>query len=180
VVGGEIAAWEHLPELDLTARVILEAMRLYPPSWIIPRMATRETRLGGHVIPAGTVMLYSQYVLHHHPGSFDEPDRFDPYRWPSRVPKINGVDRRKGHPMAPVRHAYVPFGGGATKCIGDQFATAEAVLALASIVARWKPTLSDPQLPVEPSARTVLALRSLPVRLTARRVAVPDGAARSR
>jgi cytochrome P450 len=81
VLGGEVAGWEHLPELKLTGRVIQEAMRMYPPSWLLPRTATRETRLGGHVVPAGTTVLISQYMLQHDPSVFPEPERFDPDRW---------------------------------------------------------------------------------------------------
>jgi len=160
VLDGEIADWAKLPELDLTARVIKEAMRLYPPSWMITRAATRETRLGGHVVPAGTLVMLSQYVLHHDPSIFPEPDRFDPDRW---------LVRGRSAPVPAVeRRAYVPFGGGPTKCLGEQFATAEAVIALASILSRWTPELRDPRAAQKPDTRLVLLPRSLPVRLTSR------------
>ncbi|HEY3869959.1 MAG TPA: cytochrome P450 [Actinocrinis sp.] len=158
VLGGEIAQWEHLPELDLTARAIQEALRLYPPSWLIQRTTTRETRLGGRLIPAGTSILVSQYLLHHDPALFPDPERFDPYRWPSRG----------GAVPAETRRAYMPFGGGPTKCLGEQFATAEATLALASILTRWTLDLRDPQGASKPDSRLVLLPRRLPVRLTAR------------
>jgi cytochrome P450 len=159
VLGGEVAGWEQLPELELTGRVILEAMRMYPPSWLLPRTATHETRLGGRVIPAGTILLVSEYVLHHDPAVFPEPDRFDPDRWTAHG--------RSTSPHA--RRAYMPFGAGPTKCLGEQFATAEATLALASILARWTPRLDDPRAALKPDTRLVLLPRRLPVRLTARR-----------
>ena len=159
VLGGEVAGWKQLPELELTARVVLEAMRLYPPSWLLPRTATRETRLGGSVVPAGTILLVSEYVLHHDPAVFPEPERFDPDRWTEHG--------RSTSPHA--RRAYMPFGAGPTKCLGEQFATAEATLALASILARWTPELRDPKAALKPDTRLVLLPRRLPVRLTARR-----------
>ena len=158
VLGGGAAGWEQLPELELTARVILETMRMYPPSWLIPRTATRETKLGGQVVPAGTTLLVSEYVLHHDPAVFPEPDRFDPDRWTAHG--------RSTSPHA--RRAYMPFGAGQTKCLGEQFATAEATLALASILARWKPELRIPPAALKPDTRVVLLPRSLPVRMTAR------------
>jgi cytochrome P450 len=158
VLGGGIAAWEHLPELELTGRVLQEAMRMYPPSWLLTRTATRETRLGGHRIPAGTMVLVSQYLLQHDPGVFPEPDRFDPDRW---------LGRGRSLP-ATARQAYVPFGSGPTKCLGEQFATAEAVLALASLLTRWKLDLRDPSAARDPDCRLVLLPRRLPVRVTRR------------
>ena len=158
VLHGEVAGWEQVPELELTARVVLEAMRMYPPSWLLPRTATRETKLGGRVIPAGTILLVSEYVLHHDPAVFPEPDRFDPDRWTAHG--------RSTSPHA--RRAYMPFGAGPTKCLGEQFATAEATLALASILARWTPELPDPKAALKPDTRLVLLPRRLPVRLISR------------
>lgn len=157
VLAGELASWERLPELDLTARVVQEALRLYPPSWIIPRTTSREVTLGAHVLPTGTTVLVSEYLLHHDPAFFPEPKRFDPDRWIERAPA-----------SAIARRAYFPFGGGPTKCLGEQFASAEAVLALASILARWRPALQDPAATARPDTRLVLLPRGLRVRLTAR------------
>lgn len=158
VLGGEIASWEQLPELELTARVILETMRVYPPSWLIPRTATRETQLGGRVIPVGTTLLVSEYVLHHDPSVFPEPDRFDPDRWTAHGQSASPVARR----------AYMPFGAGQTKCLGEHFAIAEATIALASILAQWTPELRVPRKALKPDTRVVLLPRCLPVRLTRR------------
>lgn len=158
VLGGTVAHWDRLPELGLITRVIQEALRIYPPSWLVARTTTREVALGGHRVPAGTLILVSQYVLHHLPDIFPEPHRFDPDRW---------LAARPG-PDPAVRHAYVPFGAGPTKCLGEQFASAEAVLALASILTRWKLELCDPRAAQKPDSRLVLLPRALPVRLTSR------------
>jgi pentalenene oxygenase len=149
VLAGRAVDWADLPKLELTGRVILESMRLYPPSWVLLRSVTTDTRLGGHLLRAGTVVVFSPYVLHRHPGFFARPERFEPERWSAVV----------------ARHAYVPFGGGATKCVGEQFALAEATVALASILGGWTPSLVDPDAPPATSVRAVLAPRRLPVRL---------------
>lgn len=164
VLGGAVADWEHLPELELTARVIKEALRMYPPSWLLPRTATRSVQLGEHVIAAGTMVLVSQYLLHRDPAVFADPDRFDPGRW--LTPGRSAAESAPASALA--RHAYVPFGGGPTKCLGEQFATAEAVLALASILTRWTPRLLDSRSARKPDCRLVMLPRHLPVRLTAR------------
>ena len=183
VLGGAVAGWEHLPQLDLTGRVIQEALRMYPPSWLLPRTAARETRLGGHAIPAGTTLLLSQYLLHRDPDVFPEPGCFDPDRWLRRTgpaaaavpaPASATATCPADNATAPattsatVRRAYLPFGGGPTKCLGEQFASAEAVLALASILARWTPELRDARAAEKPDCRLVLLPRHLPVRLVAR------------
>jgi cytochrome P450 len=64
------------------------------------------------------------YLLHHHGGLFDDPGRFDPDRWD---------DRRTAAPHG----AFVPFGGGPRRCIGDQFGMTTATLSLAAVTARW-------------------------------------------
>jgi cytochrome P450 len=119
------ATYADLPRLELTSAIITETLRLRPPGWIFTRTTAREAELGGYRLPAGSTVLYSQYLAHHRPDSFPDPERFDPDRW------------RDGWPAAPPPGAFVPFGGGARKCIGDTFATMEATLALATIAARW-------------------------------------------
>lgn len=170
VLGGAVAGWAHLPDLELTARVIKEALRLYPPSWLLPRTATREARLGAHVVPAGTMVLVSQYLLHRDPDVFADPDRFDPGRWlaPGRFAAESAPPATRPRSSSKSHHAYVPFGGGPTKCLGEQFATAEAVLALASVLARWTPQLLDSRAARKPDCRLVMLPRHLPVRLAAR------------
>ena len=72
VLGEDAAGWEHLPHLDLTARVVRESLRMYPPAWIITRTVVRETQLAQRILPAGSIVLFSPYVLHRrHPGTLD-------------------------------------------------------------------------------------------------------------
>ena len=123
ILGRDVAGWDHLPRLDLTARVVREALRLYPPGWVIPRICTRPVTLAGRTLPAGSIVVFSPYVLHRRPDLYPEPHRFDPGRWLTPAPAQKA--------------SYLPFGAGATRCIGEEFGLAEATLILASMAARW-------------------------------------------
>ncbi|MGW0998670.1 cytochrome P450 [Streptomyces sp. NPDC002520] len=125
VLGGSPATYADLPQLDVTSRIITETLRIRPPAWIFTRTTTKEAELGRYRVPVGTTVLYSQYLVHHRPDVFQDPDHFDPDRW------------RHDRSDPPPPGAFVPFATGARKCIGDTFTTTEAVLALATIAARW-------------------------------------------
>ncbi|MFC0437697.1 cytochrome P450 [Kutzneria buriramensis] len=128
VLGGAPARWEHLPRLELTGRVVLETLRLYPPGWMVTRTVTTDTQLGGHLLPVGANVVYSPYVIHRRDDLYSDPTQFHPDRW----------DKERHQP--PPRSAFIPFGGGARKCIGDEFSITETTLALASIIDRWRLT----------------------------------------
>jgi cytochrome P450 len=157
VLGAAPPAHAHLPGLDLTKRVIIETLRLWPPGWVLTRAASVDTELGGHRIPAGTIVAFSPYLIHHRPDLYPEPDRFDPDRWDT------------AQRSAPPRDTFIPFGSGARKCIGDQFAMTEAILALATIAARWR-LRALPGPPVRPYTRHfILQPRGLRLCAVARR-----------
>ncbi|MGW1208411.1 cytochrome P450 [Streptomyces sp. NPDC002499] len=151
VLAGAAATFDDVPRLEYTRRVIDETLRLYPPGWLISRTTTADTRLGGHFLRAGTAIIYSPYLIHHRADQYDDPERFDPDRW-------SGPQR-----LSPSDGSFIPFGGGARKCIGDQFALTEAVIILATIAARWR---------LEPlpgsRVRPSMALTLSPQRLTMR------------
>ncbi|MGW2600286.1 cytochrome P450 [Streptomyces klenkii] len=141
VLGGRPATHADLPRLELTSRVITETLRLWPPAWFFTRTCAADTRLGRHSVAAGSTLVYSPYLLHRQAGLYPEPDRFDPDRWATGQPR---------------REAFIPFGAGPRKCIGDKFATIVTTLALATITTRWRlgplrgtrvrPTVSGPAL----------------------------------
>jgi len=144
VLAGRTAAYADLPNLELTGRVISETLRIYPPGWILTRTTTEDTELGGHRIPAGTTLACIPYLIQHRPDLFPDPDRFDPDRWlPQNATNIP-------------RHAYLPFGAGARKCIGDRFGATEAALILATIASRWQ---LRPPANAHPGAHAATSLR---------------------
>ncbi len=125
VLAGAPAQYEDLPKLSFTTRIIVESLRLYPIAWIFTRTTTEDTTLGGHHIPAGSMVAVSPYLIQHRSDLYESPERFDPDRWDAEI-----------HPPPP-REAFTAFGGGARKCIGDEFSIAEATIALATICALW-------------------------------------------
>lgn len=158
VLDGQVAGWEHLPKLDLTARVVREALRLFPPAWAIPRTVARETTLAGRTLPAGSIVFFNPYAVHRQPGLYRDAERFDPDRW---LPSASGPGVPTG------RGSFIPFGAGPTKCIGEEFGLAEATLILASVNARWN--LEPAGKKVKPAVRSaILSPSAFPVRLARR------------
>lgn len=148
VLAGRAVSYDDVPKLELTRRIITETLRLWPAGWMFTRITTDGTELGGFPIPADTTLVYSPYLIHHHPGCYDEPDRFDPDRW---LPERRGTV---------ARHAYIPFGGGARKCIGEDFGLTQATLALAAITSRWN-LRAVPGRHVQPSVAAVIRPKGL-------------------
>ncbi len=140
VVGDRRVSADDAQRLVLTDAVIKEAMRLYPPAFVIGREATRECELGGYAIPAGTTLFMSQWVVHRDRRFFDAPEVFLPERW---------LD----HPETRLpRFAYFPFGGGPRICMGARFATLEATLVLATLLQRVRFTVPPgPGLQAQPA-----------------------------
>jgi cytochrome P450 len=156
-LGGEPPSQDTLPSLGYTRAVISEAIRLYPPAWIIGRTLTTEVELAGRPMPAGSVIAVSPLLLHHDPRWFPDPETFDPDRWLD--------DRKQSVP----RHAYLPFGTGPRSCIGEQFAWAEAVTVLAALATSWTFEAAPGFVPV-PAYRVTLRPAG-PVPLTPRAAA---------
>ncbi|MEM7787532.1 MAG: cytochrome P450 [Bacteroidota bacterium] len=107
-----------------TRNVFAEAMRLYPPAYLIDRTAPAASWIGGRPVGRGTTVLISQLLLHRDPRFWTHPDRFDASR-PGLQPK-----------GGPHRHVYLPFSLGTRGCIGERFAWMEATLILAAVAQR--------------------------------------------
>jgi cytochrome P450 len=117
---------EALGRLRYTRMVLDEALRLYPPAWVVTRSADGDDEIGGFTIPAGSRVLVSPYVTQHDPKLWDDPEGFDPERF--------APEASEGRP----RYAYFPFGGGPHLCIGAGFATMEATIVLATVARRLR------------------------------------------
>jgi cytochrome P450 len=121
-------------ELPYTRAVIAESMRLYPPAWVIGRRMTADVTLAGWPVPAGSLVLASQWVIQRDPRWWPDAREFRPERW------LAGGAFDESAPGQP-RGAYFPFGMGRRVCIGESFAWTEAVLALAALARDWAPSL---------------------------------------
>lgn len=126
VLRGRAPRVEDLRRLRYARWVMQEALRLYPPLWWLPRMAAEDDEIGGYAITKGTIVAPVMYTVHRHPAFWPNPDCFDP----ERFDPVRSAGR---HPMA-----WVPFGAGPRKCIGQELALMEATLALAMITQRFE------------------------------------------
>lgn len=111
--------------LPFMRAVVDETLRLYPPAFVIVRAAREADRVGGYAIAPGDIVVIPPWVLHRHRLLWRDPDAFDPGRF------LPGAE-------PPPRFSYLPFGAGPRVCIGASFALAEAVLALAGLLARFR------------------------------------------
>ena len=145
VLQGRLPTVGDLPALGLVEKVVTEAMRLYPPAWIVGRRAIAEYPIGEYVAPPRAIMIMSPWILHRDARYFPDPDRFHPDRW---TPEFKA---------ALPQFAYFPFGGGPRRCIGESFAWMELALVVATIAQQWTLRLV-PGHPVEP--QPVVTLRT--------------------
>ena len=121
-----LAAYDDLERLPHTLAVVQEAMRLYPPGWLLTRRSIGPDRLGGHALPPGTDVFISPFVVHRHPLFWDNAAAFDPDRF--------GAARAEGRH----RFAYIPFAAGPRHCIGENLATFEMLLHLNGALRRFR------------------------------------------
>jgi cytochrome P450 len=123
--------------------VLSESMRLYPPAWAMGREVLEDVAIGPYRLRKGTMVFFSQYIVHRDPRWFPHPERFMPERFT--------MEAKAARP----RFAYFPFGGGGRQCIGESFAWMEAILTLATIAQRWRLALVPGQT-IEPQPKITL------------------------
>ncbi|HLQ78645.1 MAG TPA: cytochrome P450, partial [Terriglobia bacterium] len=140
---GRLPTFEDVPGLTYTEMIVAEAIRLYPPAWAIGRRALVEQQIGSYVVPANAIVLLSPYVTQRDARFFPDPLRFDPERWTPEA--------KESRPQ----YAYLPFGGGPRRCIGEGFAWTEEILVLATLASRWRARLVSGH-KVEPKALITL------------------------
>ena len=121
LIGGEFPEFGDLQRFTYTRQVIEEALRLYPPGWLMTRKALKDDKLGDYFVPAGTEIYISPYFIQRHPALWDAPDRFNPDRFDADQSR----DRRT--------LTMLPFSAGPRKCIGDYFARIEMQIHLMTI-----------------------------------------------
>ncbi|HSW11608.1 MAG TPA: cytochrome P450 [Solimonas sp.] len=153
-LGRDQLDYEDLERLEDMDRAMKETLRLTPPVPGLPREATREFEYGGHRIPAGTLVSISIWMTHRLEKWWKDPEAFDPDRY------APGRAEDKQHPFL-----WLPFGGGAHKCIGMHFGAMEVKAALHQLLLRFR--WSVPQDYVMPQDWTSLPIPKdrLPLRL---------------
>src|SRR5579863_10031005 len=132
--------------LGYASQVVNEALRLYPPGWLLSRRTVAADVLGGFAVPPGTNVLLPLYLLHRHPRYWKEPDRF----WPERFAPEHEAERP--------RFAYMPFAAGPRHCIGETFALYEMLVHLYKVARRFR-LVYVPDKPLELEAQINLRTR---------------------
>jgi enediyne biosynthesis protein E7 len=116
----------QMEALGYTRQVVNEALRLYPPGWLLSRRTIEADVLGGYPVPAGSNVLLPLYLVHRHPGFWKDPEAFSPERF---APEQEAERSR---------FAYMPFAAGPRHCIGESFALYEMLMHLYKIARRYR------------------------------------------
>ncbi|MDH3709744.1 MAG: cytochrome P450 [Cyclobacteriaceae bacterium] len=125
-IGGRLPQFSDLEQLKFTQCVIDEALRLYPPVWLIPRKSKEHDQLGGYHIEAGSDIFISPFFLHRDQRWWSQPEAFQPLRF------------QDGEKALPEKYSYIPFSAGPRRCIGDYFSMVEMKLHLALLIPLFK------------------------------------------
>jgi cytochrome P450 len=131
LLGNEEPTFQNLGRFSYTRQVLEEALRTYPPLWLMTRKTIKPDVLGEYVVPTGTEIYISPYLLQRHPHLWQDPDQFDPERF------AGGEDQP--------RLSMCPFGAGPRNCIGEFFARVEMQLHLMLIAPRLRLRYDDPR-----------------------------------
>jgi cytochrome P450 len=133
VLQGRNPEVKDVANLPYTRAVVDEALRIFPPGWVVSRRSLGDDVLGGYEIPEKAVVIISPWATHRHPEAWNKAESFDPTRFMPDAP-------------TPLKGTYLPFGIGPRMCIGKDFAILESVLMIARIAQEWNltPAGSEP------------------------------------
>jgi cytochrome P450 len=123
--GNSEVNYSSLHQLEFTICFLDEAMRMYPPFWMIDREALQDDEFNGMKIEAGTTVVPYIYGVHHNSEVWENPESFNPLRFDQNLNK-------KPHPFA-----HIPFGGGPRVCIGQNMAKMQILLVIAAVVKNY-------------------------------------------
>jgi cytochrome P450 len=141
-----VPSLSDMESLAYTKNVVDEALRLYPPGWMLSRRTIAPDVLSGFDVPAGTDVLLSPYLLHRHPRYWKDPATFRPERFDA------------AHESERPRFAYMPFAAGPRHCIGETLALYEMYMHLYKVARRYRLTYV-PDRPLELEAHINLRTR---------------------
>lgn len=133
VLGDAPLSHGDVAKFEFTTQVISEALRLYPPFWMIDRMAIADDRAGGIEIPRGSMVIVYVYGAHHAPRYWENPENFDPERFAKENEKL----------LTPFTH--LPFGGGPRGCIGGNYAMLQMLMILSELLRKYEFQLAPDQ-----------------------------------
>jgi cytochrome P450 len=146
-VGIDMLGLDAAESLSFTHQVLQEALRLYPPGWLITRRSIEADELGGFPIAPRTDVFISPYMLHRHPQFWSDPEQFKPARFA-------GADAEDRH-----KFSYIPFAVGPRHCIGENIAMFEMLVHVQHMSRRFRLTRATEE-PIELEAQINLRPRS--------------------
>jgi cytochrome P450 len=152
VLDGRPPTVEDLPRMPALRCAVQEAMRLYPPAFVVGRQARRPVTLGAHRLPEGAIVMVNIFGIHRRADYFPAPLSYRPARFRDE--------------KALARGTYLPFGGGPRICIGNHFALMEAQLILAVLLSRVRFEPLSPSLPRPEPLMTLRPHGGLPTKVT--------------
>lgn len=126
----------YVGKCEIIQQVIEESMRLYPPAYFIDRVNLEEDKFEGKYFEPGSNLLFSLYEVHRHPDLWEHPDEFKPERFAEGGRKYSSQ--------------YFPFGAGPRKCIGNNFAMFEMIIAIAELISRYKIEPKTSEIEIQP------------------------------
>jgi cytochrome P450 len=125
VLGDAPLGYADVPKFVYATQVIQEALRLYPPFWMVDREAIADDRVGDVVIPAGSMVIVHVHGAHHAPKHWPDPETFDTDRF------LKGTEKTR------TPFTYLPFGGGPRGCIGNHYAMQQILMILSDLLRRY-------------------------------------------
>jgi cytochrome P450 len=125
VLGERSLSYSDVSRFEFATQVIQEALRLYPPFWMVDRMALSEDRVGDLIIPQGSTVVVHIYGVHHAPQYWENPESFDPERFTKANEKLH-------QPFS-----YLPFGAGPRGCIGGNYAMLQILMIMSVLIRKY-------------------------------------------
>ena len=144
IIGDAPLSYVDVPRFEFTTQVISEALRLYPPFWMIDREAVADDLAGDVAIPSGSTVIVFVYGAHHAIKYWQSPETFDPERFTKANEKLQPA------------FTYLPFGGGPRGCIGGNYAMLQILMILSVLLRRYDFQLAPGQ---QIEARPMVILR---------------------
>jgi cytochrome P450 len=143
ILGDRPLRFSDVQKFEFTTQVIMEALRLYPPFWMVDRMALADDRAGDVDIPRGSTVVVFIHGAHHSPQYWEKPESFDQERFSKAKEKLH------------TPFAHLPFGAGPRGCIGGNYAMLQMLMILSVLLRKYDFSLVPDQT-IEPRPMVIL------------------------